>query len=384
MRILFMGTPDIAAASLAAILQAGHEVCGVFTRQDKPVGRKQVLTAPPVKQLAESRGIPVFQPRTLREETVQADIRALAPELIVVVAYGRILPPEVLEVPPFGCINLHVSLLPKYRGAAPVQWAVINGDEKTGVSIMYLDEGLDTGDILQVAPVDIGPEETSGELFGRITALGAKTLVETIAAIENHSLLPELSHVVRDTREQDSAFWGYHRHNAMPYAVPQIARIAVGTVLGYLKPKPQYPFSYCLLRNIEKRTADHAIIAADTAKRIERSGGKKAHNDRFRLIIHMMGSKYAVKAIVPGIGAENTIPQLPRSCLDAYIPLFRQPFDITFRNPLYDERNTKQGSIMGIDCLLAFQLGAAAYAMVHIQCSRSPRCNQREKRHKEK
>ena len=114
---------------------------------------------------------------------MQADIRALAPELIVVVAYGRILPPEVLEVPPLGCINLHVSLLPKYRGAAPVQWAVINGDKKTGVSIMYLDEGLDTGDILKVAPVDIGPEETSGEVFQRITGQGAKTLVEAIAAI---------------------------------------------------------------------------------------------------------------------------------------------------------------------------------------------------------
>lgn len=183
MRILFMGTPDIAAASLAAILEAGHEVCGVFTREDKPVGRKQILTAPPVKQLALEHNLPVYQPKTLRTEEVQQQIRELAPELIVVVAYGRILPPEVLCVPPKGCINLHVSLLPKYRGAAPVQWSVINGDKETGVSIMYLDEGLDTGDILNVAPVTIGPEETSGELFERITAQGAKTLVETIASI---------------------------------------------------------------------------------------------------------------------------------------------------------------------------------------------------------
>lgn len=190
MRILFMGTPDIAAASLAAILEAGHQVCGVFTRQDKPVGRKQVLTAPPVKVLAESKGIPVYQPRTLRDEAVQADIRALAPELIVVVAYGRILPPEVLEVPPLGCINLHVSLLPKYRGAAPVQWAVINGDAETGVSIMYLDEGLDTGDILTVAPVAIGPEETSGELFDRVTAVGARVLCETLPRIAAGTLTP--------------------------------------------------------------------------------------------------------------------------------------------------------------------------------------------------
>ena len=183
MRILFMGTPEIAAASLQALLSAGHEVCGVFTREDKPVGRKQLLTAPPVKQLAQRLGIPVFQPRTLRTGEAAAQIGALAPELIVVVAYGRILPPEILKIPPKGCINLHVSLLPKYRGAAPVQWAVINGEAETGVSIMYLNEGLDTGDLLKVAPVAIGAEETSGELFTRITALGAKTLVEAVAEI---------------------------------------------------------------------------------------------------------------------------------------------------------------------------------------------------------
>lgn len=175
-----MGTPEIAAAALAAIVDAGHTVCGAYTRADKPVGRKQVLTAPPVKQYAQAHGIPVFQPKTLREEAVQAQIRALNPELIVVVAYGRILPPEVLSIPPKGCINLHVSLLPKYRGAAPVQWAVLNGETETGVTIMYLDEGLDTGDILRVAPLAIGENETSGELFDRVTALGAKTLLQTI------------------------------------------------------------------------------------------------------------------------------------------------------------------------------------------------------------
>ena len=183
MRILFMGTPDIAAASLAAILEAGHEVCGVFTRQDKPVGRKQVLTAPPVKVLAESKGIPVYQPRTLRDEAVQADIRALAPELIVVVAYGRILPPEVLEVPPLGCINLHVSLLPKYRGAAPIQWAVLNGDAVTGVSTMYLDREMDTGDVIYTTQTPVGEFETAGELFDRLAVMGADLLVRTLRDI---------------------------------------------------------------------------------------------------------------------------------------------------------------------------------------------------------
>lgn len=185
MRILFMGTPDIAAESLRTLISAGHEICGVFTREDKPVGRKQILTAPPVKQVALEHDLPVFQPKTLRQAEIQEQIRALQPELIVVVAYGRILPAEVLAIPPKGCINLHVSLLPKYRGSAPIQWSVINGDEETGVTIMYMDEGIDTGDIIRVAPAKIGPEETSDELFERITRLGADTLVEAIEEIHN-------------------------------------------------------------------------------------------------------------------------------------------------------------------------------------------------------
>ena len=163
MRILFMGTPDIAAESLAALLDAGHEVCGVFTRRDKPVGRKQILTAPPVKQLAVEHGLSVYQPRTLRDGSSDELIKELAPDIIVVVAYGCIIPPQLLHAAKYGCINLHVSLLPKYRGSAPIQWAVLNGDEGTGVTIMQLDEGLDTGDILMVEPVTIDPEETSGD-----------------------------------------------------------------------------------------------------------------------------------------------------------------------------------------------------------------------------
>ena len=190
MRILFMGTPDIAADSLAALLDAGHEVCAVFTRRDKPVGRKQILTAPPVKQLAQQHDIPVYQPRTLRDGSSDELIRQLAPDIIVVVAYGCIIPPQLLHTAKYGCINLHVSLLPKYRGSAPIQWAVLNGDAETGVSIMQLDEGLDTGDVLMVEPVAIDPEETSGELFDRVSAVGAKTLVDALAKIEAGQLTP--------------------------------------------------------------------------------------------------------------------------------------------------------------------------------------------------
>lgn len=196
MRILFMGTPDIAAESLAALLDAGHEVCGVFTRRDKPVGRKQILTAPPVKQVAVEHGLSVYQPRTLRDGSSDELIKELAPDIIVVVAYGCIIPPQLLHVAKYGCINLHVSLLPKYRGSAPIQWAVLNGDEGTGVTIMQLDEGLDTGDILMVEPVTIGPEETSGELFDRVSAVGAGTLVTALEKIESGELTP---------RKQDNA-----------------------------------------------------------------------------------------------------------------------------------------------------------------------------------
>ena len=190
MRILFMGTPDIAADSLAALLDAGHEVCAVFTRRDKPVGRKQILTAPPVKQLAQQHDIPVYQPRTLRDGSSDELIKQLAPDIIVVVAYGCIIPPQLLHTAKYGCINLHVSLLPKYRGSAPIQWAVLNGDAETGVSIMQLDEGLDTGDVLMVEPVAIDPEETSGELFDRVSAVGSKTLVDALAKIESGQLTP--------------------------------------------------------------------------------------------------------------------------------------------------------------------------------------------------
>ena len=191
MRILFMGTPDIAAESLAALLDAGHEVCAVFTRRDKPVGRKQILTAPPVKQLAVEHGIPVYQPRTLRDGSSDDIIRELAPDVVVVVAYGCLIPPQLLHATKYGCINLHVSLLPKYRGSAPIQWSVLNGDAGTGVTIMQLDEGLDTGDILLVEPIAIDPEETSGELFDRVSAVGAKTLVTALEKIEAGELTPQ-------------------------------------------------------------------------------------------------------------------------------------------------------------------------------------------------
>ena len=183
MRILFMGTPDIAAECLKALYAAGHEICGVYTRRDKPVGRKQVLTAPPVKEVALEHGTPVFQPRTLRDGSEDANIRALAPDLIVVVAYGCILPKSVLEAPKYGCINLHVSLLPKYRGAAPIHWSILNGDKETGVTIMHMALALDAGDIISRVKTPIDPDETVEMLHDRLARLGADLLVETVQNI---------------------------------------------------------------------------------------------------------------------------------------------------------------------------------------------------------
>ena len=183
MRVIFMGTPDFAVPSLQKLLDRGDEVCAVFTQPDKPKGRGHKLQAPPVKELALAHGIPVYQPPTLKDEEPQRLIRDLAPEVIVVAAYGKLLPPAVLDTPKYGCINVHGSLLPKYRGAAPIQWAVIRGEKTTGVTTMQMARGMDTGDILLQAETAIGPEESAGELFDRLKDLGAQLLGETLDAL---------------------------------------------------------------------------------------------------------------------------------------------------------------------------------------------------------
>jgi methionyl-tRNA formyltransferase len=184
MRIVFMGTPEFAVPSLTALHEAGHEIVGVFTQPDKPVGRKQVLTPPPVKVEAQRLNLKVFQPETFKNRACEPLLQELAPELITVVAYGKILPRHVLELPKYGCVNLHGSLLPKYRGAAPIQWSVINGDEETGVTTMFLAPGIDTGDMILSVSTSIGQYETYGELHDRLAALGAPLLVETLRLLE--------------------------------------------------------------------------------------------------------------------------------------------------------------------------------------------------------
>ena len=191
MRIVFMGTPDFAVPSLQALIDAGHEVCAVYTQPDKPQGRKQILTAPPVKTLALAHNIPVFQPNTLKNEDEQARLRELAPEVIIVVAYGKLLPKAVLDIPPHGCINVHGSLLPRWRGAAPIQWAVIAGDEMAGVTTMQMAEGLDTGDMLLTYETKIGEQETAGELFDRLAQSGAELLTQTLVKLDEITPRPQ-------------------------------------------------------------------------------------------------------------------------------------------------------------------------------------------------
>ena len=189
MRIVFMGTPDFAEESLRALLEAGEDVAAVFTQPDKPRGRGMRESFSPVKTLAVERGIPVYQPVTFKDGAATELLRTLAPELLVVVAYGRILPQAFLDVAKYGSINVHGSLLPKYRGAAPIQWAVLNGDKTTGVSVQYMAAAMDAGDVIAARETEIGEFETSGELFDRLKTLGAELLAETVRKIASGSVI---------------------------------------------------------------------------------------------------------------------------------------------------------------------------------------------------
>lgn len=195
LKIVFMGTPDFAVPSLCALVESGAEVAAVFTQPDKPNGRKYKLVPSPVKKKALEFAIPVYQPSSLRKapdaDEAMAVLRGITPDFIIVAAYGQILPKEVLELPKYGCINVHASLLPKYRGAAPIHHCILNGEKETGVTIMQMAEGLDTGDMLSKGSLPIGEEETTAELHDRLAELGAKLLLETIPGMVDGTIVPE-------------------------------------------------------------------------------------------------------------------------------------------------------------------------------------------------
>lgn len=189
MKIVFMGTPDIAANSLDKLINSKHNIIGVFTQPDKHVGRHRVLTPPPVKVLAEKNNIPVFQPETLKDEKTFDILNELNPDLIVVVAYGKLLPIEILELPRFGCVNAHASLLPKYRGASPIQWSIVCGEKETGVTTMFMDKGMDTGDMIDSVKILIAPDDNAETLYDKLSVAAAELLINTIDSIESGSAI---------------------------------------------------------------------------------------------------------------------------------------------------------------------------------------------------
>ena len=191
MKIVFMGTPDYAVKTLEALIKSEHTVAAVFAQPDKPVGRKQILTPPPVKVCAESYNIPVYQPNSVRTGEALEIINSINPDVIVVVAYGKILPKEILEAAKFGCVNGHASLLPKYRGASPIQWCIVQGETETGITTMLMDEGMDTGDILETVTVKIGDNETAEELFERLSSISADLMLSTLNKLEKGEITPK-------------------------------------------------------------------------------------------------------------------------------------------------------------------------------------------------
>lgn len=184
MKIVYMGTPDFAVNTLECLLNSEHDVCAVFTQPDKPQGRKQLLTPPPVKEIALKYSVPVYQPVKIREKEYVELLKKLSPDVAVVAAFGQILPKEILDIPKFGCINVHASLLPRYRGAAPIQWSIINGDEETGVTIMQMNEGIDTGDIIIQEKLRLAEDEIADTLFGKLANLGGPLVLKTLKLLE--------------------------------------------------------------------------------------------------------------------------------------------------------------------------------------------------------
>ncbi len=190
MKIVFMGTPDFAAGALEALIAAGHEITAVYTQPDKPKGRGKEVQMSPVKELALKHHIPVYQPRRIKEAEEVEKLRQIPADVFVVAAFGQIVSQEILDIPKYGCINIHASLLPKYRGAAPIQWAVIDGEEKTGVTIMQMNAGIDTGDILYTKEYMLDSKETGASLFDKLMALGAEAIVEALPLIEAGKIIP--------------------------------------------------------------------------------------------------------------------------------------------------------------------------------------------------
>ena len=255
MKIIFMGTPDFAAASLEALIDSRHEIQAVVTQPDKPKGRKGELTPSPVKVIAKREGIKVYQPLKVRDEEFVKTLRAYNPDVMVVVAFGQIIPLSILQMPKYGCVNIHGSLLPKYRGAAPIQWAVLDGEKETGITTILMDEGIDTGDILLKKTIKIDADETSGSLFDKLMALGAKTILETLDELEKGNLTP--------TKQGES-----------PTAYAKMLTKAMG-LIDFTRPAKELD---CFVRGMDPWPSAYTLLSGKTLKlwkvRAVEGGGK--------------------------------------------------------------------------------------------------------------
>lgn len=257
MKLVFMGTPDYAVNTLEALISAGHNVAAVFAQPDKPVGRKHIITPPPVKACAENHGIAVYQPNTLRDGRAEEILKEIAPDAIVVVAYGKILPKEILNIPKYGCVNGHASLLPKYRGASPIQWCIVCGETETGVTAMKMDEGMDTGDILKTVKTEIGDEETAEELFDRLSGLTAELLVKTLADLESGNITP-----IKQDEENASYAPIIKKEMAQLDFINMTATEIHNAVRGYYS----WPCAYFFLENKRVKVIKAAVAGNTNAK----------------------------------------------------------------------------------------------------------------------
>ena len=254
MKVVFMGTPDFAVGALEALVKAGHEVTAVVTQPDRQKGRRLEMSYSPVKECALRYNLPVFQPERIKKEEAVEVLRGYEADIFVVAAFGQILSKEILEMPKYGCINIHASLLPKYRGAAPIQWAILNGDDVTGVTIMQMNEGLDTGDILTTKEVPISDEDTGESLFDKLAIAGAKLLIETLPEIERGTITPvkqdeeKATHVRMLTKEMGKINW------------EKEAVVLERLVCGM----NSWPSAYCRMRNKNMKVWKAAVLSEDT------------------------------------------------------------------------------------------------------------------------
>ena len=255
MRIVFMGTPDYAAVTLQKLIDEKYNIVAVFAQPDKPVGRKQILTPPATKIIAEQNNIPVYQPKTLRDGEAYKILKELNPDVIVVVAYGKILPKEILELPQYGCINGHASLLPKLRGASPIQWAIVTGETKTGVTTMLMDEGMDTGDILETVITEIGSQETAEELFDRLSVMSADLMVSTLEKAKNGELTP------KKQNENDATYAPIIKKEMAHIDFTKTADEICNAVRGYYS----WPCAFCFIngKRIKVIEAKKSDLTAD-------------------------------------------------------------------------------------------------------------------------